>query len=122
MEFSHGEHFPATTTTIPGGSVPGQLPPHTPGQRSVVYDGLGGYECQDYVAARPSASGGPAFIPSTYDGFPNPGNVLANVLTILNRGEYGGSHLLDRIRLVQFDHSPVAEFVRDAGSNEWRLL
>jgi hypothetical protein len=76
-----GELDPTTGALAPASGTAGSMPTPTAGRKSVMFDGLGGYEYNDYVPQRPA---GAAFKPRNYHGEPNPGNVLDNVLASLN--------------------------------------
>jgi hypothetical protein len=117
----HGVQVLDTGTMTVGGSRRGELPESSAGLSSVAFDGTGKYRFQHFAAARPVNAGGPSYTPTTFRGDPNPGSIIDNTLTMLNRQQFAKAHLLDRIRLVSADHSPVAEFVRDPGSNTWSI-
>ena len=87
---------------------------HTPNAKSVVFDGAGNFEYQDYVPARP---GDKMFKPSGYKGRKNPGNILDEILGELNAGKYADPGLLKRLRLVTPDHATLA--VYDNVSGTW---
>jgi Domain of unknown function (DUF4157) len=116
LELFQGEFNPATETMAPASGIPaGTMPAHTPNQKSLVLDGRGGYRFQDYAPNRPS---GADFVPSTYQGQPNPGNIVESVLANLNANRYANPALLSRIRLVGLDGTPIAEFVSQP-SGRW---
>jgi hypothetical protein len=121
FEFFHGQQHPKTKARRPGGSSLGTFPAHAPGEKSVVFDGLGGYEFQDFAAARPASAGGPAYVPSDRNGMPNPGNLIDDLLVQLGRN-MAKANTLDRVRLVSYDHTLVAEFSRDPATGQWRKL
>jgi hypothetical protein len=119
IEVFQGEMDPTTDAKTPSSLPRGTFPPHAVGRKSVVFDGVGGYNSQDYASQRAASAGPPQFLASSYDGGKNPGNIFDNMLRNLNKGKYAKANLLKRIRLVSFDGSPVVLFEQDS-PGVWR--
>jgi hypothetical protein len=81
----------------------------------VVFDGLGGYDFQDY-ARRPASVGPPEFKAAQYEGSKNPGNLFDAMLERLQAGQYSNTDLLTRIDVVQFDGTVLAVFENQSGT------
>lgn len=113
LEFFHGEIDGDGSVQSQGGSPLGSFPPNVSGRKSVAFDGAGRWQYQNHLPDAPT----PTLVPARWDSLPNPGDTIAVLISLLDRS-FADANLLDRVRLVHMDHTPIAELVKD-GSGKW---
>jgi hypothetical protein len=113
LEFFHGEIDGDGSMQSQGGSPLGSFPPNVSGRKSVAFDGAGRWQYQNHLPDAPT----PTLVPARWGSLPNPGDTIAVLTSLLDRS-FADADLLDRIRLVHMDHTPIAELVKD-GSGKW---